>query len=1218
MSRTYCRMCLIPAVIAICSATAGAADVAALMRALKDGDDAARMEAAFALGAAPGEAAAAVGPLVEALKDKQFYVRGNAAWALGQMGPAAAAAAAPLAYLAAGTDDYGVRIQAIKALAQIGAIKSLETLLRAPDEKNAVLAVWALGHAGPGGAGALGAAMGDPREAVAAAAAPCLARQGAAAMEPLRAHLKGQPTQRLNALESLMRIGPAAAAAVDDIAALTNDSDERVAQRAAAALRAVGARDAGEKAAQKYLAVMAVDEAVRGRQAQKCLVALGEYAAGPLGKALASGGDDGRGALLEVAQAMGPAARPLVGQLLELFQKDYAANPKAYQPSGDDFRRRPVLGEQILAVLMAIGTPEASAAPALAKAVKDLPPARAYALEALASLGAGGAAGAANIVWASEEQDAQTRLRALAALACIGPAAGSSVGAVVRRLGDDEFKVRLLALYALGRLGQATPEVIEALEKAVAGKNVGEAMVAAESLGRLGPAAKRTVPQIKKRIITIGIPAVQALRAMGVSQEEISAAIIDEGSQRHGRVIREAGLSRDAMVLLAETDLASYAAVSGLLGANEQEEERTYYGVRSLIGPAAVPALIKCLSPTKPKLCRAAAKTLECLGPQGQGAADEALLKIVLYKNTPETGIENYFCVEMSRDCAQALASSGPKGLAMILKQCSSPDEDVRRYAVAALAAAPKTPEVLKTLQEALKDKNVRYPAMRVLAEFGPGGAPAAQTVLQVIEEDGTSAEAVNALVSMKVATEEVLSLVNSKLAYGSSPSCRQAFRELCKTALLTRKIGCKPEPPLIPAGIAQLRDKMKELNRESFAAARELADNAATRKEGVDYLIAASKNQDERMAAESLQYLAAVWPPDDSIIDALAAAAEYRTPDDKKVGSLLLSSILPTSVKMAARINALAKKERLSRVDSLRLRPEIVTTEYLPVIIEMLAGGYYPSDDLYSVLDVHDTQKVMEHIGKLLSGDDAEAAFLATCYCEHSGSRAAAVQKQLVAVVARLLKKDNHQVDNSIPVAARALAQMGPAAAPSMPALLDIAQKSNGAPEVIAALNAIGPGRREDLPALVAMLKNPGAPGTTAAVVMRTWKSVRQAAPHVPAAVVASLAGKAVVSLPAEERLAAIEALLACGRAAQTPARALIERYQQTTLEIALDREDDRFRRQRYADYPLPPSAKDLLPQAIRLLSEKFTSPGDDEPSISRLRHFIEERHRDMRSFDD
>jgi HEAT repeat protein len=129
-----------------------AADVAALMRQLKDSDSDARRSAAKSLGEAGAEARAAAPALAEAMRDKDRFVRRFAAEALGKIG-ADPKTAIPALVLALRDNAREVQQAAARALGSLGpnALPALRAALANAELDTAVRARAAesLGNIGP-------------------------------------------------------------------------------------------------------------------------------------------------------------------------------------------------------------------------------------------------------------------------------------------------------------------------------------------------------------------------------------------------------------------------------------------------------------------------------------------------------------------------------------------------------------------------------------------------------------------------------------------------------------------------------------------------------------------------------------------------------------------------------------------------------------------------------------------------------------------------------------------------------------------------------------------------------------------------------------------------------------------------------------------------------------------------------------------------------------
>ena len=107
---------------------AGAADVTALVKQLKNSDPDLRRAAAKELGEAGSDAKPAITALAGALKDKDLFVRRFAAEALGKIGPDAKSAIKPLVE-ALNDPKKEVAQAAATALGQIGAAEPLAAMV---------------------------------------------------------------------------------------------------------------------------------------------------------------------------------------------------------------------------------------------------------------------------------------------------------------------------------------------------------------------------------------------------------------------------------------------------------------------------------------------------------------------------------------------------------------------------------------------------------------------------------------------------------------------------------------------------------------------------------------------------------------------------------------------------------------------------------------------------------------------------------------------------------------------------------------------------------------------------------------------------------------------------------------------------------------------------------------------------------------------------------
>jgi len=218
--------------------------IAALLKALKHGEQDVRWRAAAALG--KNRVLKAVPALIETLKnDKDGYVRGKAAAALGNIGSESAVSA--LVEGISDEDSY-TSGQTVEALGKIGtelAIKGLLTALQHPDSQVRGSAVFALGEVGDRGIDGIVGALEDEDVFVRGRAAKALGELKAeGAIAPLGQRLRVEPEYyvRWNIADTLGRIGTDKAVKALEFA--LEDPEPAVQQRAVKSLKQIDSETA--------------------------------------------------------------------------------------------------------------------------------------------------------------------------------------------------------------------------------------------------------------------------------------------------------------------------------------------------------------------------------------------------------------------------------------------------------------------------------------------------------------------------------------------------------------------------------------------------------------------------------------------------------------------------------------------------------------------------------------------------------------------------------------------------------------------------------------------------------------------------------------------------------------------------------------------------------------------------------------------------------------
>ncbi|NLF09374.1 MAG: hypothetical protein GX594_15550 [Pirellulaceae bacterium] len=194
---------------------------------------------------------AAVPSLIEALKHEK--TRGHVIYIIGRIGADAAPAVPALTKLVADKDEH-VALEAAVALAQIGpaakdAVPALIEALHKSENSTSHAFAYALGMIGPDAAAAkpaLSDLLKNSDRKLALVSAWALVRIGPATevaeltLPVLTAGLASDsPLARRGAAEALGRLGPAAAAALDDLDKATNDRDRDVRRAAEEAVKVI-------------------------------------------------------------------------------------------------------------------------------------------------------------------------------------------------------------------------------------------------------------------------------------------------------------------------------------------------------------------------------------------------------------------------------------------------------------------------------------------------------------------------------------------------------------------------------------------------------------------------------------------------------------------------------------------------------------------------------------------------------------------------------------------------------------------------------------------------------------------------------------------------------------------------------------------------------------------------------------------------------------------
>jgi HEAT repeat protein len=525
---------------------AGEPSVAELIGGLKAADEAARLKTIDQIGARGDKAAEAVAPLTELLKDGSAKVRAHALWALGAIGAAAKPAVPAMAELLKDADE-NVRRQVVQAVRAIrpGAevtVPLCVKLMEDPDPAVRVRMLTAIAEAGK--KAVPGLIEGLKNEKAAYWACLVLRDIGADAAEAVPAlteKLKDpRPEIRREAVLTLGAIGPAAAAAIPQIAALLTDQHVRTAATftlgelgqipadADAAVRAAAKGDDRLLATVSLWALARVhpeDKDLRREATEQLITRLKE-----------------KEPFVRVAAARALAALPpapeITGPIWERVLADadettvhhaldaLASIGAPAVPRLTAALKHEHLRAEIIYVLGHIGPAAAPATAALAKLIDDKNARVAHeAVLALGAIGPGAKEAVPALIRALEQpEDKESNFCAIACcLGKIGPDAAAAQPVLLERVKSTDTQLALMSAWALA---QICPASADAAAKTVPVLTAGLALdlaedreLAAEALGRLGPLAKDAAAALQKAAAdpdkVVREAAAQALAAVG-------------------------------------------------------------------------------------------------------------------------------------------------------------------------------------------------------------------------------------------------------------------------------------------------------------------------------------------------------------------------------------------------------------------------------------------------------------------------------------------------------------------------------------------------------------------------------------------------------------------------------------------------------------------------------------------------------------------------------
>jgi HEAT repeat protein len=374
-----------------------------------------------------------------------------------------------------------------------------------------------LGKLGAGAAPRLRDTLGGEDKSVHAGAALALYRTGEgerAALFTLISLLDGGEAKglRIEAVQALAAIGPAAATAVPGLMASLKDSDATVRAASALALGRVG--PAAKRAARLLGDALRDDDAEVRRQASTALGEVGPAASAGVPALLRClEGDDFEMTrrCVTALGLIGPEAKTIVPAVQKhLRSHDHGVREAAIRAMG------------------LMGSDAKRAVPDLVNVlvVETYDELRKAAADALASIGGDAVP---ELIKCLKDQRPDSRLFACTILGRIGPDAARAVSALASALSDKTPDVAVAAATALGRIGEDARTAVSPLTAALKHDNWRVRMSAATALGEIGPAARAAVRGLAALLEDadwqVRRAAATALGRMGSAAKSASAAL---------------------------------------------------------------------------------------------------------------------------------------------------------------------------------------------------------------------------------------------------------------------------------------------------------------------------------------------------------------------------------------------------------------------------------------------------------------------------------------------------------------------------------------------------------------------------------------------------------------------------------------------------------------------------------------------------------------------
>jgi len=356
----------------------------------------------------------------------------------------------------------------------------------------------------------------------------------------------------------------------------------------------------------------------------------------------------------------------------------------------------------------------------------------------------------------------ESRARAAATLGKLGPLAAPAVPELVAALADKSIPLQLEALLALEHIGPAARAAVPDLVKILKGENSKLYGGAIDALGAIGPDSLEAAPVLVD-LLKGDDPAVAAAAGLAL------ARILPDGSDELPQVVpilveslkdKRTTVRNTAVVGLGLCGGAAVPALVTLVKAQATDADSAWQAAAALelIGPAAQPALaalVEALTSQNEKVVVHAEGALGAIGIAPGGAAAPAVAQLrkslargqVAIRSHAARALGNLGPVakeavgdlvkalqdrepNVRREAAQALGKMGPVAKAAVPALAAAMnDVDGSVTMQAAMALGRIGPDAVPQLIQLLRDENLRHLAVMILADLGPAAKPAVETL---------------------------------------------------------------------------------------------------------------------------------------------------------------------------------------------------------------------------------------------------------------------------------------------------------------------------------------------------------------------------------------------------------------------------------------------------------------------------------------------------------